>query len=58
MNNLIHWIAEWLTTTHSIALTGWVWLLVVPIAVLIIGAVFAFIGYCFLALGVARGLNW
>lgn len=30
MNWLIHWIATWLTSPHTVTLDGWAWLLVIP----------------------------
>jgi len=39
VNNPILSIADWLTATHSVAMPGWLWIIAVPVAVVLIMAV-------------------
>lgn len=45
MTNLINSISTWLTTSHSISLDGWVWLLGGPIAALVLVALGVLMAY-------------
>lgn len=40
MNNLITSIANWLTNSHNLEMPWWMWILIVPISLLTLTAIF------------------
>lgn len=54
MNQIIINIAEWLTSEHAISLPGWCWLVLIPIAVIVI-IVSGVFGFFFLTAAMLKG---
>lgn len=45
MTNLITAISNWLINSHSLAMPGWMWLVAVPAAIVVLGVAFYTLGW-------------
>jgi uncharacterized membrane protein len=57
MTNMIHRFADWLANSHTLTLTGWEWLIAVPVVFIAIGLVAFIIGAAWMLVGAASAFS-